>query len=378
MNFLAFNSLSRLAMMVLFVGFFNSVKAQDTTNATIDSLIILLMNDEEDELRVDVYTALSDEYLSLDYSKSLNYSLLAQKLSEELDYTEGILDSKMALANINLAFLLDYPVAKKYYRDALPIAQSLKDEEAEMKIYRGLSYIYGAMKNFEMAKSYNTKAMEIAESLDNYQFISDLNSYMGGLFEDSGDTAKAIEYYADVLAIEKKNDFRETSNSSMISIARYYFLTDDHKQALKYYRIALKNFERLNDHRWVSYTHSEMAKLYVFDGDLKRAELHALKGLEIAETNKLKKELGDNYLALEQIYTEMDSLEKAEEYARAYDSLQDTLKSEDVVSEVIEQDKKGTENIADNGKTNGFLMALIILLPVILVVIFTGMPSKKK
>ncbi|MBK6525332.1 MAG: hypothetical protein IPG07_07105 [Crocinitomicaceae bacterium] len=47
----------------------SSSLAQDTTTAKIDSLIMLLMNDSEDPAKVDVYNALSDEYLNLNYQK---------------------------------------------------------------------------------------------------------------------------------------------------------------------------------------------------------------------------------------------------------------------------------------------------------------------
>lgn len=374
----AVNSLRKAALMVLMLSFFNSAKAQDTTNVTIDSLIMLLMNDNADELRVDVYSALSNEFLTIDYSRSIEYSNLGLKLSEDLDYTEGVLESKMALAHINLAYLVDYPVAKKHFRDAVPVAQTLRDTESEMKIYKGLSHIYGAVGNYEMAKSYNQKAMDIAIELDNYPYISALNANMGGLSEEKGDTVAAIDYYAEVLAIERKYDFKETSSASMIAVARYYFLIDDLGQSIKYFKIALKNFERLNDHRWESYTHSEMAKIYVFKGDLEKAELHAIAGLEIAEKNKLKKELGDNYLALATIYTQMDSSKKAQEYSQAYDSLQATMNANVGDNEVPETIAPKVEASKTADKMNGFLMAILICLPVILVVILTGMPAKKK
>lgn len=372
------NSLSKAALVVFMLGFFNSTKAQDSTNTTIDSLIMLLMNDNTDELRVDVYSALSTEYLVFDYTRSIEYSNMGLKLSEDLDYTEGILESKMALAHIHLAYLVDYPAAKKYYRDAVPVAQTLRDSEAEMKIYKGLSHIYGAVNNYEMAKSYNQKAMDIAVELDDYPMISALNANMGSLSEDTGDTLAAVDYYAEVLAIERKYDFRETSNSSMIAVARYYFLIDDLGQSIKYFKIALKNFQRLNDHRWESYTHSEMAKIYIFKGDLEKAKSHALAGLDIAEKNKLKKELGDNYLALATIYTKMDSTEKAAEYTQAYDSLQATMNSNVGTETPAEANQTKPAESKEANKMNGFLMAILICLPVMLAVLFAGMPAKKK
>ncbi len=245
------------------VVFMNSSLAQDTTTAKIDSLIMLLMNDSEDPAKVDVYNALSDEYLNLNYQKSIEYTDLAVDLALKLDYKEGLLQARLAEAHLQMSYILDYEKARRLYSDVLSLAIELKDRKAEMSVYKWLSYIYGAQKHYELAEEYSEKAMDIATELKSDKDLSDLHAYAGGLSEESGDTAKAIDHYAEVLAIERKNDFSESSNASMIVIARYYYLIDDPGQSLKYYRIALKNFERMNDVRWVSYTHAEMANLYI-------------------------------------------------------------------------------------------------------------------
>jgi tetratricopeptide (TPR) repeat protein len=367
-----------IAVLALCLFSLNTAKSQDTTNATIDSLIMLLMNEEKDPSSVDVYNALSAEYIMLDHAKSFEYSQLGLELAEEIDYEKGVLESQLALAHLNMAYNLDYETSKNLYESALVHAQTLDDAEGEMKVYRGMSYIYGAMGDYDMAKSYNEKAMDIAKRLDDYTYQSDLNSYMGGLYESAGDTAQAIEYYNEVLAIEKKNDFSNTSSSSQLAVARYYFLTEDYEQALKYYRIALRKFERMNDFRWESYTHAEMAKLSLVEKDLKRAEQHGLKGIEIAESNKLKKELGDNYLVLVDVYTAMDSTSKAKEYQQLYDSLQESLKPIEEDFQELAGSKNEKPQPGNTGKTNGFLQAVIILVPVGLLIFFAGMPRKKK
>jgi tetratricopeptide (TPR) repeat protein len=357
--------------------FVNSSLAQDTTTAKIDSLIMLLMNDSEDPAKVDVYNALSDEYLNLNYQKSIEYTDLAVDLALKLDYKEGLLISRLAEAHLEMAYVLDYEKARKLYSDVLPLAIELGDREAEMSVYKWLSYIYGAQKHYELAEEYSEKAMDIATELVSDKDLSDLHAYAGGLSEESGDTAKAIDHYAEVLAIERKNDFRETSNAAMIVIARYYYLIDDPGQSLKYYRIALKNFERMNDVRWVSYTHAEMANLYIYKEDYKRAEQHALKGLEIAEQNNFKKEIGDNCLVLTNIYTKMDSTEKAEFYQAKFDSIQASLNP---ISAALEPSllQSDEQESAPSETMNRFVQAIILCSPVILFVLFMGRPRKKK
>lgn len=365
-----------LPALVLFFSLLSTKSiAQDTTNATIDSLIMLLMNDHQDEARVDIYNSLSDEYEHLNPTKTREYAKLAYDLSGNLKYESGKLKSALALGHYEMAYLLDFKNAREYYDEALTLAQKLGDKYAEMKAYQGISYIYGSSKNFDKAEEFNKMARDIASGLSEYYYAADLNAYMGGLAEDKGDTALAVDYYAEVLAIERAHEFTQTSNASMVAIARYYYLIKDPGQSLKYYRIALKNFERVNDLRWVSYTHSEMANLYVSKGDLSRAEQHALKGLEIAEKNELRKELGDNYLALVHIYNEMDSAAKAEEYSRAYDSLQDSLIPIEEISASLKQGETPAE-VQKKEPMNGFLQAIIICLPVVLLILIIGLRRK--
>ncbi len=371
------HSLLATAVYACSLFFVNSSLAQDTTTAKIDSLIMLLMNDTEDPAKVDVYNALSDEYLNLNYQKSIEYTDLAVDLALKLNYKEGLLKARLAEAHLEMSYILDYEKARKLYSDLLPLTIELKDRQAEMSVYKWLSYIYGAQKHYELAKEYNEKAMDIATELMSDKDLSDLHAYAGGLSEESGDTAEAIDHYAEVLAIERKNDFRETSNASMIVIARYYYLIDDPTQSLKYYRIALKNFERMNDVRWVSYTHAEMANLYIYKEDFKRAEQHALKGLEIAEYNNFKKEIGDNCLVLANIYTKIDSTEKAEYYQAKFDSIQASLNPIAVAPEAVLL-TNDSQTAAPKQKMNGFLQAMILCLPIIGFVLFMGRPGKKR
>jgi len=366
----------RILLIAFVLGASSFSYAQDTTNATIDSLIMLLMNDSEEPSKVDVYNNLSDQYLQLDYTRSVEYSERAYDLAKKLEYEQGILRAAMALASLNTGYLMNFEAANAYYHEALPLAQALKDRKSEMIIYRGFSYVQRESNNLELSLKYIEMAMEIAKELDSYMYRSDLNAYMGGLFEEQGDTAAAIDAYAEVLALEHENDFTETSNAAMIAIARYYYLIEDPGQALKYYRIALKNFERHDDVRWESYTHSEMAHLYVYKGNLERAEQHAIKGLDLAQGQKLTKEIGDNYKALILVYTEMDSVAKADHYSKAYDSLQESLKPVDKV--VLADSQKEKPVVVSSEKVNGFLQAFIISIPVIFAMLLAGWPRRKK
>lgn len=381
MNLLTFSSSKclRLAAVCLLLLSGSFSFSQDTTTAVIDSLIVELMKEPEDTSKVQLYNSLSDEYLPIDYTRSVEYSDLAHDLSENIKYDLGLLTSSLALAHINASYIQDFESAKSYYDEALPLAQKLADKTAELAVMRGLSNLFSSNKKWDQAMDYNQKAVEIAETMNDYAHLSDLYAYRGGMFEDQGDKAAAIDAYAEVLALERKHDFTNTTNAAMIAVARYYYLIEDPGQALKYYKIALKNFERNQDIRWQSYTHAEMAHLFLFKKDPEKAEKHGLRGLEIAENNKLNKEIGDNYLALIAVYTAMDSTSKVEHYTKLYDSLQQSLVPIDGVAELVAPaDQQAKKNNNSSGGINGFLQALFILVPVVIGALIAGRPKAKK
>lgn len=369
--------MNKLLLVSLFLtALFSGVRAQsDSTNMMIDSLRMKMINLPAGKEKVMVYHELSQQYLEIDYEESVKYSELGLDMAIGNDLDSCVLMSKMDLAHIYLAYIQDYQQANKYFQESLELAEPAKDLRALVRIHRGLSYIYMGSGEFEAAKSENEKAMEYASQIGEYPAISSLNAYMGDLYEMSGDTASAITYYEKVLEIEQENNFSESTNISMVVIAHYYYLTGDTDQSLKYYRIALKRFQRIRDQRWTSYTHSEMAKVYVYEGQFERAEMHAMEGLGIAQEFKLRKELGDNYLILSVIYDSLEKKEKSAEYLAAYEALQDSLIPIQTAIEMTESEEP-VLSAASFSPWSGFLQAFLMVGMVVLLVFLMGIPSR--
>lgn len=99
--------------------------------------------------------------------------------------------------------------------------------------------------------------------------------------------------------------------------------------------------------------------------------------MEIAQQYEFNKEIGDNYLVLYEVYTAMDSSAKAQEYKAKYDSMQTMLNPVSTLP-VTAEEKKETVAGEVKSKMNGFVQSFIILIPVVLLVVFAGMPSRKK
>lgn len=371
----------RILLFIVIVLSALNVKAQYLDSLRVDSLVGLLMNDERTIEKVQVYRQLSFEHLNVDHNASLNYSEKGLKLAEELDYTAGVFNSKVDLGRLYMNYNMDLDKALGYFVDAEKLVDQVEVLD-QINLYRGMSGVYFSMKNYDKAKFYNEKSQELAEPLGEYQRVSDLKAYMGSLYEEIGDTATALTYYAEVLDLETENNFSETTNASLISVAHYYFLIDDVDNSLKYYRIALTKFERMMDQRWTAYTHSEMARIFVLINDVDRAQKHAERGLKIAKEFSLQKEIGDNYKALAFIGEQIGDSDQAKTYNKLYQELQDSLSGlqfNPVLPELNEEEN-ASENSDDKAClcNNRWVQTGIILIPVLLLILMMGRPRKSK
>ena len=291
-----YNTMSRnssLKGIILFfclsIGSFSFSQSIDSLK--LDTLIEVLTYQKNDIRTVDAYNELSAEYLRVgDYFIALAYSELAIDMADDIGYRNAEFEATCSVAYIYMAYLLDFEKSLKYYEKALDLALISKSNEELIKVYRGISSVFSGVLNFEAALMYNQKAIEIAAGTDDNSLMSDLKAYEGSIYEDLGDTTSAISSYKEVLQIEEDNNFENTSMASMTCIARYHYLMSDLSTSLKYYRIALKKFQRNHDNRWVAYIHSQMATVYLAEGSIIRAEKHGMAGLNIATEFQLNKE----------------------------------------------------------------------------------------
>ncbi|MEX1003090.1 MAG: tetratricopeptide repeat protein [Crocinitomicaceae bacterium] len=344
----------------------------------LDSLIYTLTLEKRDAETVNTYMLLANEYMEvMDYSIALTYANLAYDLSTEMNNKAVELDAALLNAHIYLAYYLDYKRALSYYDRAFILATEHGFEDRLIEIYRGYSSLYASVKEYDLATEFNKKAIIEAGDQANDQLLSDLHAYGGSIYEEQGDTIKALEKYKEVLTIEQANNFIGSSRVALTTVAHYYFLIGEIDQSLDLYRKALVRFERLMDYRWVAYTHAEMANVYLQEGRFGRAEKHALSGLSIARDYGLNKEEADNLRILTKIYRQGGDEKSAQKYQKQYQQLMDSLmvdipapKAASVLNET-----EVVETTTDNYLKPWVNLTLILLI-VIVVVLFSGFVFK--
>ena len=231
--------------------------------------------------------------------------------------------SRLAEADSALGYDTD---AEKYSRNALELSQQLPLTE---------KYLIEA--NHAHIMKDNQKAIAAYENLAKTSpGNADVQSALAGLYEDSGEFAKASEYYQKILAANPKdimatlatgrialkagnaqlsleplnralslsiqvgND--EEKATSLHDIGYAYELLNKREEALGNYEEALEIRRRIGDKRGIAKSLNKMARIEASLGKNKAAPAHFEEALQVTREIGDKRGLGDNLLDLGNFY----------------------------------------------------------------------------
>lgn len=299
--------------------------AEPVNQRVIDSLIMVLSYAEEDASKVDVLNRLSDEFLSVDYEKSIEYSTMALNLAEELKYQEGVVRACTAIGHIYINYSLNYYKGLPMLTRALEVAESMDDQSEVMKVYRQFAYLNYLLGAYDKAMDFNLRALKISEEMKLYEERSEMYATIGDLYLEMGDTSKGLEYYEQVQIIESEHDYKQATGEVLVSLGRYHELLGKYARAIYFYKRALRLFAELNAVRMSAYVHSLLSSVYYKMKDYNIAVEQGEAGLKMAERYNLKKERLDNYLALATVYEETGELERSLLLYKQYTNLKDSV-----------------------------------------------------
>jgi arylsulfatase A-like enzyme/predicted Zn-dependent protease len=198
----------------------------------------------------------------------------------------------------------DYEGAIKYYEECIKLNPSSASG------YSGLAGTYVALKRFDDAETYLSKAQEFNPTLRN------LHYHWALLHEEKGDLIKAAEAYKQEL-VNIPHNFKACFN-----LSRVYRKMRDVFEEEKY----LNKTMELNPIFPMSYFY--LARIYMNRGERYDEAISLVeKGIELKPT---KKDLPLGYFLLADLYSRLGQQRKSEEYARQGQALvQESTKNND-------------------------------------------------
>ncbi|NQV01683.1 MAG: histidine kinase [Bacteroidia bacterium] len=195
----------------------------------VDSLTKVLA-DQEGEERVRSLNNLAFSLYHEDFAMSRQYADKAMRLSEELEYREGLAESYL-----NLGYIFhhqgDYPEALNHYFTSLSFYELLNDRYKVARLNEEIAGTYFTSKNFEKALEYGNIAMDIFREQANgghtVGSIQDtMRVYLKFAFlygETLGMIEKPLQMYRTYLEVGKKHHFDATDMLLSTFILGTYF-----------------------------------------------------------------------------------------------------------------------------------------------------------
>jgi tetratricopeptide (TPR) repeat protein len=173
------------------------------------SIAINLRMDNKEELFIN-YNNLAGIYNKRkDDKKALEFTLMAMNL---LDLKKDFYN--LSLINMNLGCIFDdmknYPNALSYYRQAVDIQQRNSFGVQQVKTYLSIINVFQQMKLPDSANVYISKALTLAEHINNQPLMLNVMKIASEHFRRAGEYKRAAEYYSRYLQI---NDSIERLNS---------------------------------------------------------------------------------------------------------------------------------------------------------------------
>ena len=350
-----------IAKCLFYIVLMNSLNAYaQTQRLNTDSLKQVLTKAKTDTDRVNCLIWISGSIDCMDSINKMRYANKALDLATSIKWQEG-----MCLANIRIGktygdCMHNYPIASKYFLQAVSIAKAADDEIDEAKALNFIANSYLFTNQYRNALDYYKQALELN---------TDLATKMGGLgnvgfiYNKMGDYPTALIFYDSSLKIldesirsSKKSERDDTLQMAglLITIGEIYLSMSEYERALanfdkarniglatrtKVVRLwalmgiaktcqlrnepakAIENYQNaLSVSKEIGQSSEEsdilnrLGNVYLETGELTKALPFAQNSRKIAEENDITAQLPQTYTTLGGIYTKLKKYNDAINY----------------------------------------------------------------
>ena len=403
----------------------------------IDSLKTELKKNLADTTRLSVLKQVATAYTQVDIKQRIHYARLAFNLAEKLHDEKsaadallstgtaygisGITDSAVNYFNqayiraekirydmvmgkclANLGFVNDRmdndQEAIQYYFKALEVFKQIKYLPGINQCYTNIGSLYFDLNQYDLAKNYFEECLKSATVAKDEKGIAYGLFTVGNCYQALHKDVLALTYLNKSLGIRKKlNDANGIGVVQRAKGLAYYHLKN-YDAAIANLDSARITMEKLGDKYQEAAMIMALVDVYVITGDLDKAELLGLRGLQNCREIGSKSGVSELLGSLVKVYKAKNDIAKAFKYQSEYVAIQDSIKAEKLLKDVTLAEFKRTRSenaiLADNNRAiasenTGYLAKLqhynnilvviaAILASVVLIVIILYRRNKEK
>lgn len=348
-------------------------------NRVRDSILSLLPQAKKDTNLIMLYYDIGYQYSMNDHAQAIQYYQKAKALSENLQYTKGLILYASYYGNI-LKMKGEYDSALVLDKKAIHLAHQLKDNAQIAKSYINTGNVFNyrnqhdsTLYYYEMAKKYASnnprlsahisylmvgvyldlgrkqEAVKQGESALAYfrkagepAMLGQVLLNLGSAYESSGNTSKARSLLSEALQISRDIGFDELRLHCLVSLMNDYLWHNKgaDPRLLEYAEEALPIAQRQNNTMGITLIYRGIGNHYKFKQDYDQALKYLDSSLNIATAHKLTKEQQEALYSKGLLLTAMGQLEAGNALLNEAAVLEDSLVNNDIREQVLMVEKR--------------------------------------
>jgi len=269
--------------------------------------------------------------------------------------------------------------AINYYLEAIKIFTNINDFNGLAKTYNLIALVYSRENKYDEATNYLIKSLTICHKNNCQELEAQAYIDLSEINKNQQKYQTALQYLDSAYIIyERKNISFGIVNFLRANI---YFANKDYNNSIKFFNIALKDYQKLEDKINIAEVYNYLANIYFEQQQYSKAIENAQIALNIANNNYYLPAIQNSYFLLSKIYSETGDLDLALRSFNLYSEMKDSifaLKNADRYTDLTvsiktlsyENEKKILESDKQIQELKNKKQSNIIFLVVILAVFF--------
>jgi len=252
--------------------------------------------------------------------EGLKYAQIALQLAEE---QKSEADICRYLNSVGVAYkrLNTLDKAKESYQRAILIGERLKNEQLIILPYTNLAMVHRLEQNYSIALDCLNRVLKASEQLGNQNQKVRILITIGGIYQDTEEYHKALQYYRQALRIQSVDD--PQGFVSMMNLGLTYKALRDFSLAIGYLKHSLPLLLKVNHMSHIISVYSHIAECYISLSKYDKALIYAKKASDFVE----EKQLTDSevkcriYLVFMRLYVARRNYEEMDYYIEKFKAL---------------------------------------------------------
>ncbi len=202
----------------------------------------------------------------------------------------------------------------RYGREALQLAQKLKEPKWEAQALNDLGTVYLVYNQLETSTKLYINALEIRTTLKDTMGMAALYNKIGALYQKQGAYYKSLDYQLKAAQIYEDMEHAYNLGQSYNNIGIVFKNLNQNEKALEYYEKSIRWKEIANDKQGICGTYNNMSEPLLILGDTAKAIALLLKAEAIGLEIKDKAYIPSIVSVIGEVYTSMGKYTEAERY----------------------------------------------------------------